>query len=1064
MHTSSKTLLSRAALIAALPLMLASHKASADTASVANLGTYGAPLSVGFDVSDDGQFVVGYTHNASLSLRYGFYWTPQTGFVDIGTLGGTLFKRTAFAGAVFGPWRELLQDTARLKAAHDLKPALLGLGLGGIEIAPPYFDTMVASYLLNPNRRGHQLEAVALDVLGVRLAGEDQTSAPAPPEDLFGRAEVAGPVIDQAGEAASIVARLAPILQERLAEQGSLPLFTDVEMPLVPVLAEIERNGFALDTAALAALSQELERELDRMMQSIAQAAGGEFNINSPRQLATVLFEKLGLKPVRKTKTGYSTDEDTLNQLAAQHELPAQILNYRSLSKLKSTYVDALPALVNPATGRLHTSLNQTVAATGRLSCLPAGTLVNTQNGLVGIERVSPGDLVRTPSGMRRVLAHESTGLKPVVSIHLSSGIVLRCSPEHKLRSNGVWKPASELRVGDPVYMSFREGLFGESVAFAVGRTTSYLTRKSPALPRAWSVGLAELVGYLMADGHFARSNYNGKPAKLILAFGWDEDVLIQHFADIIHRLFGKAPTRRVTQTCPILEVSGVDICGLFEQLGAGGSSKSIRVPPSLLAAPDAVVAGFLRGYFEGDGTATENLSVKSVSWKMLEGVYHLLTLFGIPSAIRKGGADSRGYAPRHTLFIHGDRSKRMFRDRIHFISARKRAHLDALVSRQSAKSSAESFVLPDPEEILGIKNELYHFYRTIYGGVPQKLCTFMHKYVAGRTTVTLPRAEPFVDSLRRGGLEAPALLAELVDGQYFEVTVQAIECESSIPMYDMMVDGGCYLANGVIVHNSTDPNLQNIPVKGEYGLRIREAFVCAPGHVLLCADYSQIEPRILAHLSQDPKLLRVFERGEDIHMATAVEIFRLPAQQITREMRRAAKSVVFGIVYGISPFGLSQNIGVSQAEAKKYIETYFERYAGVKALMDRTIAEAKEKGYTTTILGRRRPITELQSSDPTQRGFGERMAVNSPIQGSAADLIKLAMVAISRRLKTDLPGTKMILQVHDELIFETPEPDLERAKALVREEMEQAGVQLGLSVPLKVDLGTGCNWRAAHP
>ena len=257
---------------------------------------------------------------------------------------------------------------------------------------------------------------------------------------------------------------------------------------------------------------------------------------------------------------------------------------------------------------------------------------------------------------------------------------------------------------------------------------------------------------------------------------------------------------------------------------------------------------------------------------------------------------------------------------------------------------------------------------------------------------------------------------------------------------------------------------MQNIPVKGEYGLRIREAFVAAPRHTLLCADYSQIEPRILAHLSQDQRLIKVFERGEDIHTATAVEIFKLSPELITKEMRRAAKTVVFGIVYGISPFGLSQNIGVSQAEAKKYIDAYFERYAGVRALMDRTIAEAKEKGYTTTILGRRRPIPELQSSDPTQRGFGERMAVNSPIQGSAADLIKVAMINVSKRLHDELPSTKMILQVHDELILETPEKDVEQAKQLVKSEMEATGARLELSVPLKVDLGVGRNWREAHP
>ena len=520
---------------------------------------------------------------------------------------------------------ELLHDHTHTKTVHDLKSTLLAFHRIGITLAPPYVDTMIADYLLNPNRRDHSLDTIMLERLGERLGSGKQEKAQ--PQSLF---EVDTGSREETAEAAAALAKLEPILIEQLTDQGSVKLFTDVEMPLVPVLADIERNGFLLDVDGLHGLSQELERELDRMMETIARLAGGVFNINSPKQLATVLFERLGLKPLRKTKTGYSTDEDTLTQLATQHELPDQILSYRSLSKLKSTYVDALPELVHPETKRLHTSLNQTVAATGRLS--------------------------------------------------------------------------------------------------------------------------------------------------------------------------------------------------------------------------------------------------------------------------------------------------------------------------------------------------------------------------------------------------------------------------------------------------STDPNLQNIPVKGDYGLRIREAFIVPKGHELLCADYSQIEPRILAHLSQDPRLLSVFAKGEDIHMATAMEIFGLPSSQITRDMRRAAKTVVFGIVYGISPFGLSQNLGVPQAESKQYIDTFFERFAAVRALMDRNMAEGREKGYTTTILGRRRPIPELQSGDPAQRGVGERMAVNSPIQGSAADLIKVAMINVHKKLHEELPHVKMILQVHDELIFEVPEHDLEEAKRLVRQEMEGVGKQLGLSVPLKVDLGVGKNWRVAHP
>jgi DNA polymerase-1 len=574
------------------------------------------------------QFADGVPKNAPLAVHCLFAGQPGV-HADLRGLALSSGDQTVFVPidihAYMRPILPLLHDPHRTKVVHDLKATLLAFHRIGVTLAPPYVDTMVADYLLNPNRRDHGLETIAMERLGERFGSDKEKQAQ--PQSLF---EVDTGSRDQATEAASCLVKLEPLLAKQLTEQGSLTLFTEVEMPLIPVLSEIERNGFLLDVEALHTLGKELERELDHMMETIAGLAGGEFNINSPKQLATVLFEKLGLKPLRKTKTGYSTDEDTLTQLASQHDLPTQILNYRSLSKLKSTYVDALPELVRPETKRLHTSLNQTVAATGRLS--------------------------------------------------------------------------------------------------------------------------------------------------------------------------------------------------------------------------------------------------------------------------------------------------------------------------------------------------------------------------------------------------------------------------------------------------STDPNLQNIPVKGDYGLRIREAFIVPKGHELLCADYSQIEPRILAHLSQDPRLLSVFAKEEDIHMATAMEIFGLPSSQITRDMRRAAKTVVFGIVYGISPFGLSHNLGVSQAESKKYIDTFFERFAAVRALMDRNIAEGREKGYTTTILGRRRPIPELQSGDPTQRGFGERMAVNSPIQGSAADLIKVAMINVHKTLHKELPHVKMILQVHDELIFEVPDHDLEEAKRLVKSEMEGVGKQLGLSVPLKVDLGVGKNWRVAHP
>jgi DNA polymerase I len=506
---------------------------------------------------------------------------------------------------------------------HDSKAAALALRRAGIVAAGQVFDTMLAAYLLNPNRRSPSLEVLTNEYLSEAL---ETGSAADTAAGLF-QPDATEQAAGRAGAAALAIARLEPILTEKLALDGMTDLYERIELPLALLLAEIEANGFRVDTDALLKLGKELDQQLVRILEGIYRLAGEEFNVNSPKQLCEVLFEKLKLPPIKKTKTGYSTDEEVLTQLAVQHELPAEILNYRSLSKLKSTYVDSLPRLVNPETGRLHTFLNQTVTATGRLS--------------------------------------------------------------------------------------------------------------------------------------------------------------------------------------------------------------------------------------------------------------------------------------------------------------------------------------------------------------------------------------------------------------------------------------------------SSEPNLQNIPVKGEWGGRIRTTFVAEPGHVLVAADYNQIEPRILAHLSKDPVLIAAFAQGDDIHTATAKEIFGLDAEHITKDMRRVAKTVNFGIIYGISPFGLSSQLGVSQQEAKRYIEAYFSRFQGVKAFIERTIAEAKVHGYVTTLFGRRRPIPELRSSEPAQRGFGERVAMNSPIQGTAADVIKLAMLAVHRRLAAEGNGAKMLLQVHDELILEVRQSQVESVRKAVVEEME--GV-VELAVPLRVDVGVGENWREAHP
>ncbi|MGA8621647.1 MAG: DNA polymerase I [Candidatus Sulfotelmatobacter sp.] len=256
---------------------------------------------------------------------------------------------------------------------------------------------------------------------------------------------------------------------------------------------------------------------------------------------------------------------------------------------------------------------------------------------------------------------------------------------------------------------------------------------------------------------------------------------------------------------------------------------------------------------------------------------------------------------------------------------------------------------------------------------------------------------------------------------------------------------------------SSANPNLQNIPIRTELGRGIRAAFIAEPGHVLLTADYSQIELRLLAHFSHDPLLVEAYRRGDDIHTLTASQVFGVPPLMVTPDHRRQAKVVNFGIVYGLSPFGLSQNLGIEPAEAKQFIANYFEKYKGVRAFIDKTLEEARCDLHVKTLHGRIRPIPDINSKNSNQRGFAERTAVNTPLQGTAADLIKIAMIRIDAALQKRGLKSRMTLQVHDELVFEVPEKEVDTMQSLVREQMERVHA---LAVPLLVEMGIGPNWR----
>lgn len=510
-----------------------------------------------------------------------------------------------------------------LKVGFDLKQEMHRLKHLDLTLDGPNFDTLIASYLLNPNTTpANPLELAAAFRLPAARTTADAGSSPESEGRQTSGAAPAAPV-------RQLVATLQvqPVLARRLEEEGLAELFWEVEMPLCRVLASMEQAGVAIDVELLRRMSREMGGEIDRLAEEIYHLAGTRFNLNSPKQLADVLFTRLGLPVIRKTKTGPSTSADVLEELADKHEVVALILDYRQLVKLKSTYIDALPGLVNPATGRVHTTFHQTVTATGRLS--------------------------------------------------------------------------------------------------------------------------------------------------------------------------------------------------------------------------------------------------------------------------------------------------------------------------------------------------------------------------------------------------------------------------------------------------SSDPNLQNIPVRSEAGRRIRQAFVAPPGHLLIAADYSQIELRVLAHMADDPALQEAFFSETDIHTRTAAEVFGIPATEVTSEQRSAAKAINFGIIYGISGYGLARGTGLTREAAQAYIDAYFARYPGVKRYMDETVERAKRDGYVTTLLGRRRFIPELRASNYAQRSFGQRMAMNTPIQGSAADIIKVAMVEVQRRLRARGLAGRMILQVHDELVLEVPQSEVDEMAALVKDAMENC---VELKVPLKVDVEVGSNWADTRP
>ncbi len=527
---------------------------------------------------------------------------------------------------VIQAFKTLLEDESLPKYGQNIKYDMIVLAHYGIRLKGVGFDSMIASYVLNPSKRSHKMDNLAEEFLKHRCISYVEVVGKGAKQTTIDMIPVER-VTKYAAEDADVTLQLTNVLKPEVEKQQLQKLYQEIELPLIDVLVSMEQQGVKVDTVLLQELSGEFAKKMKAVEQEIFELAGQEFNVNSPKQLGPILFDKLGMPHGKKTKTGYSTNVDVLTDLArAGYELPDKILAYRQLSKLRSTYSEALPKQINPKTGRIHTSYNQTVAATGRLS--------------------------------------------------------------------------------------------------------------------------------------------------------------------------------------------------------------------------------------------------------------------------------------------------------------------------------------------------------------------------------------------------------------------------------------------------SSDPNLQNIPIRSEDGRRIRQAFIPEEGKLLLSADYSQIELRVLAHVTGDEELLKAYQEDQDIHTKTATKIFGLSAGEITSNMRREAKTVNFSVIYGIGAFSLSKDLNIPRNEAQRYIDEYFALYQGVKRFIEETIKQTKKNGYVTTLLGRIRYIPEIHSKNNNVRSFSERTAVNTPIQGTAADMIKLAMIDIHKRLPAAYPGVKMIMQVHDELVFEVPEAQCEEVREFVVREMESV---LDLNVPIKVGAQYGKNWDEAH-
>ncbi len=960
------------------------------------------------------------------------------------------------------PLRELLAAPRPVKIAHNAKfdakwvKRHLGVELGGL------FDTLLASQLVSagdPDDR-HSLEAVAARYLNETIDKAEQLS------DWSG--ELSEAQLQYAARDASVMLPLREKLVEKIYA-NKLEKCARLEFECVLPVAGLELAGFYLDQGRWREQISDVERkratladELQAML-AVGTAQGSLFsnarvdvNLDSHTQL-TAALKRLGV-PVPD-----STRNWKLQPLAADYPVVAKLLEYRTVQKSLTSYgeniLDPKNGYINPVTGRIHANFHQIGAPTGRMACLVGETLVSTPQGFKRIDTISEGDLVKTSYGTTRVRAAWMNGVRTVYKITLRDGREIRATADHRFLTGQAnsWKRLDELTVGDSLFISLKaDECHGLSYSPTLNIHTDHVNhRKDVDLPRALSVELCELMGLILADGFLGKRHVRparrrllkeGDPAeydRIYIACGYQDPDLIEKVIEYGRKLFGVPFVETKSRSCRLLCLASTKVAEFLSEAGLAGNAHTKSVPEVVLSAPSIYHAALLRGLFEGDGhRGSQVVNLCSVNRNLLRQAQLMLSNLGVYSQIKEK-FDSSGFAgsTRFELAVHGKNNLNKFMSRIGFISSRKNSRFNFTPDQRDGVVTP--FIINGPD-----------LYREAAGaglvdstgrGVQEFATQYKRRFVRDQT------AEWLIE--RYGPLPSLQPVRDYLDKQLRAVEIASIEKDAIKPVYDITVEEvPQFIANGIVVHNCNQPNIQQVPHAFEY----RRCFRAPDGRKLVIADYSQIELRILAHVTEDPGFIEAFNSGADLHRVTAAQVFSVPLDQVTKEQRDFAKRLNFGVVYGIGAQRFSMMTGLSLTEAEDILRRYFATYRALDAWL-REAARRAIRDRTARTLSNRLARFNFDPEDKQAASLAQRNGKNTPIQGSSADILKRALRLLHDKLRDT--SACIVNIVHDEIVVEADAAQAREIAKTVEEAMCAAGEEYVTRVPVKVETEVADEW-----